>query len=226
MEHVGTIRTIQVGTARQYESPGQNGEMGRTWTTSFFRTPDPRPRWLYSTHLEGNAQADTKNHGRPEQAILLYAAQHYSLWHEELGRHDMGPGAFAENLTVDGLSEESVCAGDLYAAGEARIRVSGPRYPCAKIERRWGIEGLTAQVARTGRTGWYCGVVQEGLLAPNLEVFLAERQYPRWTMALINDFGHGRNRDRELGQALAACPLLNPWWQQLILHKLGLADAP
>ena len=182
--------------------------------------PHRRPRWLYMTHLEGNVQADTRNHGRPDQAVLLYAAKHYSLWRDELGRPDIGPGGFAENLTVDELSEETACVGDIYAIGAARIQVSGPRYPCWKIERRWGIEGLTARVAQSGRTGWYCCVLQEGLLEPRIPVLLVDRPYPRWTVALTNDFGHRRNRDQETGRALAGCPLLNNWWQQLILQNL------
>ena len=220
MERVGVIRTLQVGTARQYDSQHDAGTASLPWTTSFFRTPDPRPRWLYQTHLEGNAQADTKNHGRPEQAVLLYAARHYPLWQEELRCPDIGPGGFGENLTLDDLSEDTACAGDIYAIGEARIQVTGPRYPCTKIERRWGIPGLTARVAKTGRTGWYCRVLQEGLLEPQLPVLLVDRPYPRYTISLVNDVGHGRNRDRDTAKALADCPALNEWWRELVLRSL------
>ncbi len=220
MQQLGVISALQVGAPRQYGEQAAAEESGRPWISSFFRTPDPRPRWLYTTHLEGNVQADTKNHGRPHQAVLLYAAKHYPLWREELRRPEMGPGGFAENLTLDDLSEETACIGDVYALGEARVQVTGPRYPCWKIERRWGIEGLTARVARTGRTGWYCRVLQEGSLQPQLPVLLVDRPYPRWTVALVNDFGHGRNGDAETGRALASCALLNEWWQQLIVHNL------
>jgi MOSC domain-containing protein YiiM len=222
MIQVGVIHSLQVGTPRHYATQ----ETGRPWTTSFFRTPDPRPRWLYVTHLEGNAQADTKNHGRPEQAVLLYAATHYPLWQTELRRPDIGPGGFAENLTVDGLAEDTACIGDTYALGDARIQVTGPRYPCTKIERRWGIDGLTARVAQTGRTGWYCRVLQEGRIEPRTPVLLVDRPYPDWTIALTNDFGHGRNIDRKTGRALAACPQLNSWWRELLEHNLTDGDVP
>src|SRR5437667_4412320 len=103
-------------------------------------------------------QADTKHHGRPEQAVLLYAATHYVLWQRELTLLETGSGGFGENFTVDELTEETACIGDIYAIGEAQIQVTGPRYPCWKIERRWGIGGLTARVAEKVRTGWYCRV--------------------------------------------------------------------
>jgi MOSC domain-containing protein YiiM len=194
--------------------------MERHWQTSFFRTPGMEPRWLYTTHLDGNVQADLKNHGQAGQAVLLYAASHYPLWQAELGRPDIGPGGFGENFTLDGLSEETACIGDIYALGDARIQVSGPRYPCRKIERRWGIEGLTARAAETGRTGWYCGVLHEGMIEPGMPVTLIERPYPEWTIALINDFAHGRNKDKERAQALASCPLLDDFWQDLIVRGI------
>jgi len=216
---IGTLQSLQVGTPHRYGLDGATDPMARPWETSFFRTPSDEPRWLFTTHLDGNAQADTENHGKPNQAILLYAAAHYPLWREELDRPEIGPGGFGENGTVAGLSETTACIGDVYALGEARIQVTGPRYPCTKIERRWGIAGLTARVAATGRTGWYCGVVQEGLLTPGLPILLVERPYPDWTVALVNDLGHFRNRDVATAQALAACPLLDPWWQRLVVRR-------
>jgi MOSC domain-containing protein YiiM len=83
---------------------------------------------------------------------------------------------------------------------------------------RWGIEGLTARVAETGRTGWYCRVVQEGMVEPGMFVTLIERPYPEWTVALTNDFGHSRNKDVERAEALAACPLLHEFWRQLVVR--------
>lgn len=218
-QQIGVLQSVQVGMPHRYGVPKATDPMERRWQTSFFRTPSPEPRWLYTTHLDGNVQADLKHHGQPDQAVLLYAAAHYPLWQAELGRQDIGPGGFGENFTLDGLSEETACIGDIYALGAAQIQVTGPRYPCWKIERRWGIEGLTARVAATGRTGWYCGVLHEGMIEPGMPVSLIERPYPEWTMALINDFGHGRNKDVEKAQALAACPLLHGFWGELIVRS-------
>ncbi len=209
---VGKLQSVQVGTPQRYQVP-------EAWETSFFRAPSTQPRWLYTTHLDGNRQADTKNHGQPNQAVLLYAAAHYPLWREELHQPEIGPGGFGENFTVQGLSEETACIGDSYAIGEAQIQVTGPRYPCWKIERRWGIAGLTDRVAATGRTGWYCRVVREGMIEPGTTIILVERPYPRWTVALTNDFGHYRNKDVATAQALAACPLLNKFWRKLVVKR-------
>jgi MOSC domain-containing protein YiiM len=119
MMQVGVLQSVQVGTPHRYGTAGARDVLERPWTTSFVRVPSAEPRWLYTTHLDGNAQADTTNHGRPDQAVLLYAAAHYPLWRAVLGRPEIGPGGFGENLTVDGLTEETACIGDTYAVGEA-----------------------------------------------------------------------------------------------------------
>ncbi len=74
MTQVGILQSVQVGTPHHYGVEGAEEVMARAWETSFFRTPSTQPRRLYVTHLEGNEQADTKNHGSLSQAVLLYAA--------------------------------------------------------------------------------------------------------------------------------------------------------
>jgi MOSC domain-containing protein YiiM len=219
MMQVGVLQSVQVGTPQHYGTAGAKKTLDREWETSFFRVPSTQPRWLYTTHLDGNVQADTKNHGKPGQAVLLYAAAHYPRWRAELDRPEMGPGGFGENFTIDGLSEETACIGDTYAIGDAHIQVTGPRYPCWKIERRWKIKGLTARAAETGRTGWYCRVLREGMIELGAPIKLVERPYPQWTVALVNDFGHSRNHDVEMAKALAACPLLVDFWQELVVRR-------
>lgn len=218
MTQVGILQSVQVGKPEWHHEP-DSAEATKRWKTSFFRTPSTQARWLYTTHLEGNEQADKKHHGSLDQAVLLYAAAHYPAWREELEQPQMGPGGFGENFTVEGLSEQTACIGDTYAIGEARIQVSGPRYPCWKIERRWGIAGLTDRAAETGRTGWYCRVVQEGMVQPGAPILLIERPYPNWTIALTNDFAHRRTQDVEAAKALAACPLLSEFWQQFVVKR-------
>lgn len=151
--------------------------------------------------------------------MLLYAASHYPRWREELACPEIGPGGFGENFTVEGLTEATVCIGDVYAFGETRIQVTGPRYPCQKIARRWGIPELTALVAATGRTGWYCRVLAEGWVEPGLPIELLDCPCPAFTIALVNDFGHGRNRDLAAAQKLAACPVLPEWWGRLVVCR-------
>ncbi len=80
MKRIGLLQSVQVGRPGKYGSPDAANPLKRPWETSFFRAPSTESRWLFTTHLEGNQQADTKNHGQLTQAVLLYAATHYPAW--------------------------------------------------------------------------------------------------------------------------------------------------
>lgn len=220
MTHMGTLTSVQVGTPHRYGTKDAPTKLEQPWRTSFFRVPSTEPRWLFTTHLAGNDQADKKNHGHLDQAVLLYAAAHYPMWGTELGRADLGPGGFGENFTVAGLSEATVCIGDIYAIGDALIEVTGPRYPCWKISQRWGIADLTERVATTGRTGWYARVRHEGQIAPGAAITLVERPYADITIAAINACAHGQNHDREQVRAIMASPALDDFWRKVIARQL------
>ena len=190
--------------------------MDRPWVTSFFKDPVDGPVWLGLTNLAGDGQADLENHGGPDKAVLAYAAAHYPLWRAELGRPDLPYGAFGENFTIAGLTEATVCIGDVYAIGEARVQVSQPRQPCWKIARRWRIKDLTARVRETGRTGWYLRVLTEGYVEPGLPVTLIERPYPQWTVARATEIMHRRREAPAAAAELAACPLLSTAWRETL----------
>lgn len=222
-----TIRlaSIQAALPREHGRDDAAEPMGRPWTTAFFKEPVAGPVWLARTNLEGDRQADLKHHGGPDKAVLCYAAAHYPLWRAELGR-ELPHGAFGENFTVEGLDEATVCIGDVYAIGQARVQVSQPRMPCWKIARRWGIEDLSARVQRTGRTGWYLRVLDEGLVAPGDEIARLERPHPEWTIARANAALYTRPRDVDEILALTAVPALAPSLAAGLAQHVALRHDP
>lgn len=174
--------SIQVGQPAEYGREGAPDPLDQPWRSGIFKAPVQGPVWLGRTHLAGDGQADRRVHGGPEQAVLAYAAQHYPLWRAELGIPEMDYGAFGENFTIDGLDEETVCLGDIYRIGAARVQVSQPRYPCWKLARRWHRNDLVARVLRTGRSGWYFRVLEEGWVEAGLAVRRLERPTPEQTI--------------------------------------------
>ena len=210
------LRSIQVGLPRRLGDGESPGGTNRAWTTGFVKEAVAGPVWLGRTNLAGDGQADREHHGGPEQAVLAYGAEHYPRWRAELGRPDFPHGAFAENFTIAGLDEGTVCVGDSYAVGGARVQVSQPRVPCWKIARRWGMPDLTKRVERTGRTGWYLRVLEEGEVAAGQAVTLFDRPYPEWTIARAHAAMRNRLRNSEEAAALAACPLLAPTWRAVL----------
>ena len=205
--------SIQVGLPRAYGREGADDPMDRPWETGFYKQAVDGPRWLGTTNLVGDGQADLVNHGGPDKAVLCYAASHYPGWREELQRPDLPHGAFGENFTIDGLTEETVCVGDVYRLGEAIVQVSQPRQPCWKLAWRWRLRELTALVERSGRTGWYIRVLEEGEVRPGLPLTLLERPYPEWTVARATQVMRGRRQDREAAGELAGCEVLAASWR-------------
>jgi len=211
-----SLASLQIGLPR---SIGMEDTSDRSWTTGFFKEPVNKPVWLGQTNLVGDGQADLKNHGGTEKAVLAYATEHYLFWCQVLNRSEFPYGAFGENFTVEGQTEASVCIGDVYQIGEALIQVSQPRKPCWKISQRWQIPDLALQVQKTGKTGWYFRVLQEGFVEPNQFFILRDRSFEQWTIARANEIIHHQIDNTEAAMELGACPLLAPKLQEMLLNR-------
>ena len=133
MSRLPILLSIQVAKPKSYGTPDAIETHDKPWTTGFFKMPVLGPVAVSLTQIAGDGQADLKNHGGPDKAILAYSADHYPDWRERLLMPDMPYGAFGENLTVGGLTEESVCIGDVLGIGPLTVEVSQPRQPCWKL---------------------------------------------------------------------------------------------
>jgi MOSC domain-containing protein YiiM len=60
---------------------------------------------------------------------------------------------FGENLSTQGLTEDTVCLGDIFSLGSALVQVAQGRKPCWKLNARFGVEDMARRVQDTGRTG-------------------------------------------------------------------------
>jgi MOSC domain-containing protein YiiM len=171
------IVSVQVGRPRSLPGSG-----GRVLRTAFGKGPVLLPVRATRHGLEGDAQANLKYHGGPDQVALAYCAEHYPRWREELSWPSLPYGGFGENLTVSGADEDAVCIGDAgRCTGGAVFQVSLPRVPCAKISQFWRRDDLLPLVVRSMRIGWYLRVLDEGEVAPG-PIELAARPNPEWTI--------------------------------------------
>ncbi len=112
--------------------------------------------------LAGDGQADLRVHGGEAKAVYAYPGEHYAPWREDLGRDDLDWGAFGENLTLRGIAEADVHAGDVLVVGSARLVVTTPRQPCFKLAARLGTNAVIRRMWETRRCGFYLAVAQEG----------------------------------------------------------------
>ncbi|WP_313951565.1 MOSC domain-containing protein, partial [Accumulibacter sp.] len=127
--------------------------------------------------LAGDVQADRRVHGGPEKAVHHYAVTNYRRLADcrpEIAAQLLA-GSIGENLSASGFDESTVCIGDIFRLGRARLQVSQPRSPCWKIDHRYGSDGVARTIAETGLTGWYYRVLEVATVASGDELALIER---------------------------------------------------
>ncbi len=191
------LSSVQAGPIREITAQDGRDWWDRSWRTGFFKAVRTGPQWLGYEGLRDDEQADREVHGGVDKAVCVYPAEHYTYWRElpALNGAELGPGAFGENFTVDGMLEGGMCVGDTYAVGEALVQVSQPRQPCWKLARRWRVQTLAALVEQTGRTGYYFRVLRHGFVRAGDGFQLRDRPCPQWSIQRCNEVMHHAKQD-------------------------------
>ncbi len=152
------------------------------------KKPMAGPVFLSRGGIAGDEQGNKVHHGGPDQALHQYPFEHYAQWlreRPELAAHFAAPGAFGENLSTLGMTEETVCVGDVYRGGTARLQVTRTRHPCWRLNARFGDPRMARKVQECGRYGWYLRVVEEGSISPGEPMVLEQRPQPRWPLSRL-----------------------------------------
>jgi MOSC domain-containing protein YiiM len=214
------LRTLLVGMPTEIID-----DQGPAWRSGFVKRPVLGPVRLTREQLTGDGQEDRSVHGGPEKAMLVYCADHYPLWNAELGRDDLGDGAFGENLAVVGMDERTVAIGDVYRIGSAVIQVSQPRQPCWKLARRCRLPTMPAKAIATGRLGWYVRVLEPGEIRAGDHLDPSERPSPDWTIHRINRLYFApKPADRAPLADLITRPGVSPEFIALVDKRLASLD--
>jgi MOSC domain-containing protein YiiM len=210
---LGRVRAVLTGRARPYTRPNT--------ASAIDKAPREGRVAVGEAGLAGDEQGDPRVHGGPEKAILCYAWAHYAAWAEELGGHPLlaAPGAFGENLSLDGLAEDSVCLGDEWRVGTARVVVSQGRQPCWKLDDRFGVPGMARRVQESGRAGFYLRVVEAGDVGAGDAMELSARPHPTWPLARLFAMIRDRDLRPELLREALALPLAESW-RKLFARRL------
>lgn len=182
--------------------------------TAYGKHPRTGPVAADTLGLDGDAVANTRVHGGPDKAIYAYAATSYPRWIASHPHHQaiLVPGAFGENLLVDGLDEASVCIGDQWQIGTAILSPCQPRQPCATMARWFGDPRMVKAMVENGMSGWYCRVATPGILAAGDALTLMARPNPDWTIARVLAASYNAQPDPAELTALAELSGLADSW--------------
>ncbi|MGB5958375.1 MOSC domain-containing protein [Pseudomonas sp.] len=211
------LDTLLTGRAQAFTRPGSRSAIAKS----------PREEELCITAfgLAGDEQGDLRVHGGVDKAIHHYPREHYANWATELGEHPLltRAGAFGENFSTTGWTEEDVHLGDRIRAGTALLEVSQGRMPCWKLSDRFGIKDLALRVQQSGRTGWYYRVLEEGKVAAGCRLQLVERLHGNWSLARLAEVLFDRQVEPGLLRECLTLPL-TPSWRRNLERRLDKSE--
>lgn len=169
--------------------------------TGIFKTPVDHPVLVGREGLAGDVIVNRVHHGGPDQAVYIEGSLDRAWWEAELGQ-PLPPGAFGENLLIDGLDNRDVAVGDRFAIGEVMLEVTSARIPCATFAARMDDRMFVKRYTKAGRPGAYARVINEGQIRAGMEVIYLPFDGARITMPeMMRTFGQkltGEERARYL----------------------------
>ena len=160
-----SIKSIQLGTARRVKV----GD--RTVLTAFNKQSVAGDVPVMALGLIGDEQADLSVHGGLDKAVYAYASEHYAFWQNARLQAGVSPlddslpnGSLGENLTLAGLLETQVWAGDVLRFPNCELKVTLPREPCGKFNAVIGFARASRLMAQSGFCGFYLSVETPGTI--------------------------------------------------------------
>jgi MOSC domain-containing protein YiiM len=196
---------------------------GKELKTSIYKSQVQERIYLSELNFEGDEQADLIHHGGVDKAVCVYPFEHYAYWTDVLEK-ELRYGAFGENLTVSGLTEDKVNIGDTFQLGEAVVQISQPRQPCFKLAVRYGLKQLPLLFQETGYTGYYFRVLTPGWVEPSSTITLLEEHPQRISVQFANQVMHHAKQDREGIERLLQLEALSASWRQTLSKRLAGED--
>ena len=214
-----TVTSASITLLRTGEVKTQHWGSSRRFRTAAVKTPHTGPVRLTATGFTGDEQGNLKHHGGTEKAVCCYPAEHYDAWRAE--RLQLPDGAFFENLTIRGATEDRVFLGDVYRVGSAVVQVTQPRTPCATISKKWSDPDLPKLMMSTNRCGYYLRVLHEGDVAVGDRFELVSRPPDAVSCAFVSRVMNVERGNLAAMHELLEAPEFPERWRKQLLRRLG-----
>jgi ferredoxin-NADP reductase/MOSC domain-containing protein YiiM/ferredoxin len=197
---------------------------GKVVRTAVWKTPVAGRVFGRRLNLDGDGQGDLRGHGGEQRAIMVYQLESYRYWADYLGRSDLTPGIFGENLTVDGLADNEVCIGDRFRIGGAVVEVTQPRDTCYRVGIRLGNPQIPALLVAHHRPGFYLRIIQEGEIGAGDRIEKVSDGPEGMTVAAIDALLYSAEHPLEALRRAVRVPALSPGWQRSMQKLLAAAE--
>lgn len=198
---------------------------GKTVTTGIFKKPVRGRVTMQRLNLDGDRQADLKVHGGVDKAVYAYPSEHYAYWKVELPDREFPWGMFGENLTTEGLLEDTVNIGDQLRIGSAKVVVTQPRMPCYKLAVKFGRDDIIKRFLQSGRTGFYFAVLEEGNVGAGDKIELIVRDKSNVAVADISRLYVSEKENTGLMRRAVEVEALPESWRGYFLHQVEKSES-
>lgn len=210
------VLSVNVGKPREVTWKGEKVRTG------IFKEPVSGPVVVRTLNLDGDQQADLSVHGGIEKAVYVYPSEHYPEWQKELQR-ELSWGMFGENLTTEGLLEDSVMIGDRIKIGSAEFEVRQPRMPCYKLAVKFQRDDILKLFLMSRRSGFYLSVLKEGQLEAGDSIqWISRDQHKLRVIDITTLYTSEKTNQALLKRAISVEALPESWRNHFLkqLHSL------
>ena len=201
---MGRVRSVNVGTPREFEYAG------RPARSAIWKSPVAERVAARGINLDGDAQADRKAHGGPDKALYAYAREDALWWEPAIGR-SLAFGEFGENLTTEGIEVNEALIGERWQIGSAVLEVSEPRIPCWRLGVRMNDAKFPRRFTEAMRPGTYLRIIVEGDVGAGDEIGVLDRPDHDVT---VRDVFRIYTREHDQVERLLSVPRLSDSWKR------------
>lgn len=217
MQPESSMRVVSVNVGLPHEVVWK----GKTVLTGIFKEPVEGRVAVRQLNLDGDRQADLSVHGGLDKAIYAYPAEYYQYWRKEFPDMKLPWAMFGENLTTEGLSEDTVNIGDHFRIGSAQVVVTQPRLPCYKLGLKFGRDDILKRFLASGLTGFYFAVLEEGEVTAGDPITLLDRDESGIKVSDITQLYARDKNNMEVLQRVVDVKALPEGWRSYFRQRIA-----
>lgn len=161
------ILSVNIGTPKSYTLGGISLE------TSMVKSPQNKI-YVSLTSIEGDVFKSNQVHGTPDAVVYAMSGKNYQFWSDFCGK-SLPLGHLGENLSLDTLDESDFFLGDEFQCGDVKMRVTGVRFPCSRLNFVTGNPKMRDEFLNRDWPGVYFEVLAAGSIKPNDDLILKNR---------------------------------------------------